>query len=418
MTARRLGYRTRLAFAAALTPIFLVLPANASDLVLIWDAPQTCPNADQVRKQMLKRLGSQARTPVLKAHAAVTRDREVFRVRLHTFHAGQRGLRTLEAKTCSELVDAIAVIVALAADSESSRAEAVVRRAASERGGTAQSPRASVSLAVLAGGSAELEALDSPAAKTAETAAGAVELAPPAATEAYVEASPAAPARAQPEALQAVAESSSAAPAPTPEDENDADAGGRAFTALGLQAVASLAGAVESGILPGLGFGLTVRGGARLRRFRVEGALSRWFAREASAQPGRGADIHGMAIAAWTCFRAVPAHTAPVPRLRSALPPDDAPAIEAGPCLGMELGRLQAQSFGVSEARSGSGAYAAAGGGMRLGATASEWLSLDVRFEAFRVLHRPEFRVQNLGTVHQPAPWSLRASLGAEAYFP
>lgn len=413
MTAWRLGLPVRLAaVVATLVTLSFSRPARSSEFVLVWDAPPECPRADVVRKQVLKRVGAQRGDLALKVHAAVTREELLFRVRLHTYRAGQRGLRTLEAPTCSALVDAIAVIVALAVgetlpeETSGSEGSLVEQGRTPRRAATAKNERAAAP-GTAAAAAAETEAVD-PDARAPMVQAG------PAPNEVATAASPSPPPPGDRE---------SAAPPNTDSKpaviDDSGDTTGRAFTDLGLQGVASLAGSVESGVLPGLGFGVTLRGGARFRRIRVEGALSRWFARQAqSSTPGRGADVDGMSLATWGCFRAVPGHTAPVPRLRSALPPDDAPAIEAGPCLGVELGQLHARSFGVSDAGSGSASYAALGGGLRLGATASDWLSLDVRFEALRVLHRPEFRVENLGVVHEPALWSLRAALGAEAYFP
>lgn len=366
MMARRSGRNARLAFAAALAAALgSASPAPASDLALVWEAPAECPSAELVRRHVLRRIGAEHAHTSLQVRATVTRDAEAFRVRLETHGSGRRGVRELSAPTCSALVDALAVIVAMAVDAQLPTAEGTPRN--------------------------ESEATSAPREGLGTSSGG-----------------PSSPAT-----QGAVAGASSGS------GDAESEEAARPFRDLGLQGLASLAGSVESGILPGLGFGITARGGARLRRFRAEAAISKWFAREASSvQPGSGADIHGMALAVWACFRAVPAHTAPVPGLRSALPPDDSPAIEAGPCLGAELGQLSARSFGVAEPSDRSGGYFAAGGALRVGATAADWLSLDVRFEAFRILHAPEFRVENLGIVHEPSDWSLRAALGAEAYFP
>jgi hypothetical protein len=384
MTAWWSGRTRRLASAAAFHVAFaLTTSAHASDLVLVWDAPAECPSGDVVEKHVRERLGSQAGRVSLRAHATVIREETGFRVRLQTFRSGQRGVRELAAPTCEALVDALAVIVALAvepdvlgrnpANSESNALESDAARKAPDAPSDAEGR--------LTAGTDEGRARDGER--------------PP--SEAVL------PEKARDPGAQ------------EPDEAPDT----RAFTDLGLQGVASFAGAVESGLLPGLGFGVTLRGGARLRRFRLEVAVSRWFTREAAAEdPRSGAHIDGLSVAGFSCFRAVPAHTAAVPRLRSALPPDDSPAIEAGPCVGVELGQLRARSYGVSDPGEGTSAYAAAGGALRLGATAADWLSLDVRFEGFRMLHRPDFRVANMGIVHEPDVWSIRAALGVEAYFP
>lgn len=405
MTARRSGAAARLAGTTlTLLPLVFARPAAGSDFVLIWDAPPECPSGELVRKEMIKRLGHKRRGLTLKASATVTRTDSAFRVQLQTYKNRQRGMRELEAPTCEALVQAISVIVALAVDPSLLRDDP----SESDAKGADDSAEGESAWLVVREVSAHSERSERGEDETESRS-----------TDREIAARPttlddAPPLKHSPRGGVENFDASDSEPL----SEDTAAEPTRTFADLGLQGVASLAGSVESGVLPGLGFGLTARGGVRLRRFRVEAAISRWFSRETTSLQGQGADVDGIALATWACFRAVPAHTAAVPRLRSALPPDDAPAIEAGPCLGAEIGRLHARSFGVSDPNEGSAGYIGAGGALRLGATAADWLSLDVRFEAFRVLHRPKFEVENIGVVYEPSAWSVRAALGAEAYFP
>lgn len=402
MTARR--FRTGARFAGAAAALFAVpigFPAERSDFILIWNAPAECPAGEQVREAINKHLGVRQRGLVLRATATVTREPEAFRVELHTYDNRQRGVRELEAPTCEALVEAVALIVALAVD------PALLGMGEDSNETPDQTdpqrsppPDPNSEEASIAPGAAEVQA-------QSEEATGLP----------TVDDSTAAASR------STIARSSVAPITPAPLNRSDqseefGEASTPAFRDLGLQGVASLAGSLESGLLPGLGFGVTARGGIRLRRMRLEAAFSRWLERTSRSAQGPGTRAEGLSIAGWGCFRAVPAHTAPVADLRSELPPDDAPAIEASPCLGFEAGRLDVESFGVTDPGRATATYLATGGALRLGATAADWLSLDVRFEALRVVHRPGFEVESIGVVFQPRSWSLRAALGAEAYFP
>lgn len=402
MKARRFRPAARLAgTTAALFSLPFVHQAERSDFILVWNAPPECPAGEVVREEINKRLGSRQRGLVLRASATVTREASAFRVQLQTYDNRQRGVRELEAPTCEALVEAISLIVALAVDPALLGQE----EGSEEEGSPPEEPALADPIDRLAPGTG-----DEPGAPG--TQAGGQNSGESAPNREAAGSRGAAPKGAQGPSTSPNRHSG------VPPEDPGAEPAGRLFRDLGLQGVASLAGSLESGILPGLGFGITARGGMRLRRVRLEAAISRWFERKTSSAAGPGTKVGGMSLATWGCFRAVPAHTAPVPRLRSALPPDDAPAIEASPCVGAEFGRLDVESFGVSDPSKANGSYFAAGGALRLGATAAEWLSLDVRFEALRVLHRPEFEVENIGVIFQPRNWSLRAALGAEAYFP
>lgn len=361
-------------------------PARAAaserpNLALVWEAPEGCPSADTVRDAVVELLRATGPIDPVRVQARVRFEADLYRVRIVTHREGARGVRELEAPTCQALFDAVTIIIALAVDPE------LFQRGES--------------------GEAAAPAEEEPAPE-GDTSASASD------------------AEARPESDAAVASASAVTASTTPRsgsgelgDEGLDDYAATGFRDRGLQAVAALAGSVESGALPGLGFGVTVRGGVRKRRFRAELAFTRWLGREAfSAEAGKGAHLSATAVAGWGCFRAIPGHTAPLRELRPQLPPDDQPAIEGGACLGLEVGRISARGMGVSDPGSGSSSFASLGGAMRLGATAAEWLSLDVRVEALRLLHQPRFEIAGVGEVHRPDDWSLRASMGAEVYFP
>jgi len=371
-----------LAAAAAWTGRAAAAPST--NFALVWEAPESCPSAETVRAAVVALVRARPLHPV-RVNARVTREQDVFRVQIVTHREGSRGVRELEAPTCSALFDAVTIIIALAIDPELFQ-----RSADAPAPGAGEPP------------GAEPDGSIDPGAESAAASASAGS-------------------RVVEEDRSALPElRSTAADAKSPVDEGvDPDIAASGFRDRGLQVVAALAGSVESGALPGLGFGVTARGGVRRRRFRAELVATRWLAREAfSAEPGKGARVSASAFAAWGCFRAVPGHTAPLRDLRLALPPDDQPAIEGGACVGVEVGRMTAESFGVTDPGSGSSGFASLGGALRLGATAAEWLSLDVRVEALSLLHRPNFELRDVGGVHQPDNWSLRASMGAEIYFP
>jgi hypothetical protein len=340
---------------------------------LRWTGPRGCPPVDEVRASVLELAGSEAPAPVT-AYVSVKQTRQGFHLSLVTYRAGQRGQRELSAPTCAALVEAVTVILAIAIDPElltrSDLADAEPVRAASVAG-------EEVASLTLPQALPETDAIPVPPAR----------FAPP----------------------QAAQEAGFA------DDEGFAPDGAEGSS---NQVLASAAGAVESGTMPGLGFGFTARVGGRFGRYRLETQLSRYLSRRAvGADPSKGAELTVSSVGIWGCFRAIPS------RELGLSPPgvpytDLNPRIEAGPCLGAELGQLDAVGFGIAAPARGRSSYAGTGGALRLGATANSWLSLDLRLEGVVLLHRPTFVVDELGPVHRPDAWSLRGSLGAEVLFP
>ena len=95
--------------------------AQAPELAVVWEAPRGCPDADALRRAIALRLarppgdgGIEVAGQVVR-HAAAPRYRLTLRLRV----GGDSQVRTLAAERCASLVDASALLVALAvADAE------------------------------------------------------------------------------------------------------------------------------------------------------------------------------------------------------------------------------------------------------------------------------------------------------------
>jgi hypothetical protein len=92
-------------------------------------------------------------------------------------------------------------------------------------------------------------------------------------------------------------------------------------------------------------------------------------------------------------------------------------AIEVGPCVGVELGRLHASGFGVSSPGEGSTLWAAASLGGVLSLRLISNLALVLRLGAAAPLLRPSFVLENVGAVYRPPPVTARGSGGVELIF-
>ena len=106
--------RTTGALAAAAAITCLAAPATARAADLEWIAPAECPSRASVLDAVTRALGpsSAADTTTLRARAVVENSGRGWRVQLST----PSGERTLEADTCEELGEAVALILALAID--------------------------------------------------------------------------------------------------------------------------------------------------------------------------------------------------------------------------------------------------------------------------------------------------------------
>jgi hypothetical protein len=158
----------------------------------------------------------------------------------------------------------------------------------------------------------------------------------------------------------------------------------------------------DAGSLPAPAVGAGLGAGAAWRRFELHVLATVLFEQqtqvESSALAGAGAKLQLWTGSALGC-------TLPWGRGRTAL--------TWSGCLGFEAGRLEGGGVGVSEPRRGSAVWLAPL--VQLGAS---WaipdtaLRLELALLGAAPLNRDEFKLRELGTVHQPNPWIGRLSLG------
>lgn len=88
-------------------------PAAAIDVR--WEAPAGCPDRDALTARLDARIGPDAQGPA-SVHGTVVMSATGYALALELVVAGEASQRALEAATCEELVDAAALIVAVALD--------------------------------------------------------------------------------------------------------------------------------------------------------------------------------------------------------------------------------------------------------------------------------------------------------------
>ena len=92
-----------------------VPPEAPVEVELVWEAPEGCPAADELR-QRVARLTTGSATATVEGLAHVAETPEGFTARLELRTAWATSTRTLEAERCSSLADAVALLVAIAID--------------------------------------------------------------------------------------------------------------------------------------------------------------------------------------------------------------------------------------------------------------------------------------------------------------
>ncbi|KYF51066.1 hypothetical protein BE04_45360 [Sorangium cellulosum] len=113
---------------------------------------------------------------------------------------------------------------------------------------------------------------------------------------------------------------------------------------------------------------------------RIEAGASFWPGRraESAARPGTGGTIDLVAGSLTAC--------ALLPPLERAVRPD----VEVDvPCAGVELGRMHAEGYGVSDPGEGSGVWVALRSGAAASWVVAPWMRLRLRLEAVVPLERP-----------------------------
>jgi hypothetical protein len=155
------------------------------------------------------------------------------------------------------------------------------------------------------------------------------------------------------------------------------------------------------GALPGLGLGLGGRAGLLFGHLGVDLSASYWPNRAATvaARPAAGGEFRLVTGDARACY------AFPIQRL------------ELGPCVGLSLGRMSADGFGVRHPGSGSALWIAP----LIGATAAlsllPRLALRLDLAALAPLERPPFVLDSVGDVFGASRGVGRASQGVEGRF-
>ena len=120
---------------AAFAVLFLTARVASAEPGFVWEAPASCPDGDEVRARIERRLG--APLAIQGVEVAITRSGTMF-----VAHVDTRGvtvanqIRTLSSTRCDELADAVAVVVARLASEwrrgEQERQRVAVRPAAAD----------------------------------------------------------------------------------------------------------------------------------------------------------------------------------------------------------------------------------------------------------------------------------------------
>ncbi len=163
---------------------------------------------------------------------------------------------------------------------------------------------------------------------------------------------------------------------------------------------AGVLGSVERGTLPATGFGFGLVVGARLAGLRLE--------LEGNLYPGATTEVRPRVGGDFALGTALVRGCVDVART----------SFELAPCVGFELDRLSASSFGASTS---SGGQTALLFGPQLGAllafAVTPWLAIRASVEAMVPLARQRFVIGNVGPVHRPAALAVRGHVGPEVRF-
>ena len=339
----------------------------AQPITLRWSAPGACPGEDAVRASVERLLGGspQPSQRALLADGRVEVEGEDrLRLTLTLASGTSRTSRTLRSATCATLVEAGALLIALAFDPEAVAAEGARRE-------------------------------EAPAAPAPV---------PPQASPAPTPEPPQASPPPQPPPVPPLApREAQRTPAPRPRGAPGAPpapAVGWGPLAAALLDVGSLPAPA-----PGVRVGLAIQAGA----YRVEPLFEAWAASRATlaGRPGAGASLRLLVGAVRACRRLWPWHGR------------DARAA-ASACAGFELGEMHAEGFGVLLPDQGGALWAAPRAEARFELRLASWLALTADAGAAAPLDRRPFVLRLAGertVAHLPAAASLRGAVGLAARF-
>jgi hypothetical protein len=150
---------------------------------------------------------------------------------------------------------------------------------------------------------------------------------------------------------------------------------------------------LDTAVLPGVGFGAGLQFGLSLGAWHINLSVAQWLSKQLELT-GAQVQIELWSVDVAACYLA------------------SWGALQAGPCVALEVGRLSGYAFGVDASRPGGARLQAAslGAQARIRVVSPVWLLLELGLEWIE--RRPQFVVAGLGTVHRPDPWGARLGFG------
>jgi hypothetical protein len=350
--------------------------AIAGDRVkLHWTAPADCPVESDVDAAIHVLLAGTtvAATDTVESTAKVTHAEDVYRVHLDITRNGVTSQRDVHGATCKTVADAAALILAMTIDPEA------VSRLPSKAGPT--SPTANPTSAP-SFNPAPIPTLapssNPPPTPTLQASAPT----PP----------PSAPPSAPPTPMLV-------APPPTATLAPPAPA-----VDLTRRLRFSASALVDTGTLSNIAVGVEAGAGYLIGPLRLDLSFGFLPSRTAysTTRPTAGGDIDVEYGTFGACLL--------IPTLRQAI----GQRFELGlPCGGLDIGRMHATGFGVSNPGEGSIAWLAARAGGFGEVVVTPWLGLRLRLDAVIPVADPRFVLGNVGPVHEPAV-AFRAGFGLD----
>lgn len=170
---------------------------------------------------------------------------------------------------------------------------------------------------------------------------------------------------------------------------------GRSFVRAGFALGAGVMG-------PGPSAGLTVALGARASWLTLELAMTTFFPRsiDLPGVAGKGGDFWLFSLGPTVCGAF----------LRS-------PTLRLGGCVGAELSRMSATGYGVSEPSSRATTFVSTVASVRFGVRLGGPIWFFALADLVVPLRRPQFVLENAGTIFQLSPLGGRTSMGLELHF-
>jgi hypothetical protein len=339
----------------------LVSPA-ADAVSLTWEAPDGCPDVEAVRRALVGYLGtgpSAEAGAAVRAVARVSRSGGEYRLVLRTQTASGTSVRETTAADCMVIVDATAVIVAIAVDPAT----------------------------VLGRGDA--------APKPVEPSEPEPEPVP---SEPEPEPVPSEPEPVDPDEPAPFVAPETPAPEPEPQP--------------GVRFGVRVGGGIDYGVLPGLAGGLRLAGAAfgelpgvgRLRRhaWRAELRGDFWFPRTRIVEEGIGGRVSLWSVGARGCW---------VPQVERV-------GLEFPLCAGLESGAMRGEPVGdrVTNPSPTQRFWIAADGSAGLAWVPRRFIAIVAQAELVVPLVRAGFRVGD-STVYRAGPPAVRGLVGVEARF-